>query len=94
MKVEENGWPTLLPARGYEEQASRLRRMVRAVHDFRGTYNVSDYRWFNLRDGDTRRAGACSSTSACSSRTTEPSRRSGSTASSCAASAGRARVRP
>ena len=27
--------------------------MVRAVHDFRGTYNVTDYRWFNLRDGDT-----------------------------------------
>jgi hypothetical protein len=26
---------------------------VRAVHDFRGTYNVSDYRWFNLRDGNT-----------------------------------------
>jgi hypothetical protein len=23
------------------------------VHDFRGTYNVSDYRWFNLRDGDS-----------------------------------------
>jgi hypothetical protein len=23
------------------------------VHDFRGTYNISDYRWFNLRDGDT-----------------------------------------
>jgi hypothetical protein len=27
--------------------------MVPAVHDFRGTYNVTDYRWFNLRDGDT-----------------------------------------
>jgi hypothetical protein len=26
---------------------------VRAAHDFRGNYNVSDYRWFNLRDGDT-----------------------------------------
>jgi len=26
---------------------------VRAVHDFRGTYNVTDYRWFNLRDADT-----------------------------------------
>jgi hypothetical protein len=23
------------------------------VHDFRGTYHVSDYRWFNLRDGDS-----------------------------------------
>jgi hypothetical protein len=27
--------------------------MIRAAHDFRGTYNVTDYRWFNLRDGDT-----------------------------------------
>jgi hypothetical protein len=23
------------------------------VHDFRGTYNVTDYRWHNLRDGDS-----------------------------------------
>ena len=27
--------------------------MVRAVHDFRGTYNVTDYRWFDLRDHNT-----------------------------------------
>ena len=53
MKVEENGWPTQPPARSYEKQARVLELMVRAVHDFRGTYNVSDYRWFNLRDGDT-----------------------------------------
>jgi hypothetical protein len=53
IKVEENGWPTLLPARGYAEQAQRLRRMVRAVHDYRGTFGVSDYRWFNLRDADS-----------------------------------------
>jgi hypothetical protein len=53
IKVEENGWPTQLPARGYEEQTNRLRRMVWAVHDYRGTFNVSDYRWFNLRDADS-----------------------------------------
>jgi hypothetical protein len=53
MKVEENGWPTQPPARSYERQAEVLRTMVGAVHDFRGTYNVTDYRWFNLRDGDT-----------------------------------------
>jgi hypothetical protein len=23
------------------------------VHDFRGTYNVTDYRWFDLRDHNT-----------------------------------------
>jgi hypothetical protein len=53
IKVEENGWPTLLPARGYDEQARRLRAMVRAVSDYRGTFGVSDYRWFNLRDADS-----------------------------------------
>jgi hypothetical protein len=53
IKVEENGWPTLPPERGYAEQAARLRGMVRAVHDYRGTFGVSDYRWFNLRDADS-----------------------------------------
>ena len=52
MKVEENGWPTF-PGRSEQDQAEFLERMVRAVSDFRGTYNVSDYRWFNLRDGDS-----------------------------------------
>jgi len=52
MKVEENGWPTF-PGRSREMQADVLRTMVGAVHDFRGTFNVTDYRWFNLRDGDS-----------------------------------------
>jgi hypothetical protein len=52
MKVEENGWPTF-PGRTRAMQADVLRTMVAAVHDFRGTYNVTDYRWFNLRDGDS-----------------------------------------
>ncbi len=50
--VEENGWPTG-PGRSYDDQATVLESMVRAVHDFRGTFNVSDYRWFDLRDHDT-----------------------------------------
>ena len=50
--VEENGYPTG-PGRSYERQAQALETMVRAVHDFRGTFNVSDYRWFNLRDANT-----------------------------------------
>ena len=54
--VEENGWPTAPPERSYEQQAKVAETMVRAVHDFRGTYNISDYRWFNLRDGDTTSA--------------------------------------
>jgi hypothetical protein len=52
IEIGENGWPTT-PGRSYEEQANILREMVRAVHDFRGTYNVTDYRWFNLRDSQT-----------------------------------------
>ncbi|HEX8741748.1 MAG TPA: hypothetical protein VF712_01310 [Thermoleophilaceae bacterium] len=51
--VEENGWPTSPPERSYEKQAQVAETLVRAVHDFRGTYNITDYRWFNLRDGDT-----------------------------------------
>jgi len=50
--VEENGWPTS-PTRTYDRQVEALETQVRAFHDFRGTYNVSDYRWFNLRDGDS-----------------------------------------
>ena len=50
--IEENGWPTS-PNRTEEQQVEVMNTMVRAVHDFRGTYNVTDYRWFNLRDGDT-----------------------------------------
>jgi hypothetical protein len=51
--VEENGWPTSQPARTYERQAEAMETMVRAFSDFRGTYNVSDYRWFDLRDSDS-----------------------------------------
>jgi hypothetical protein len=53
IRVEENGYPTQPPLRSYPDQARRLDAMVRAVNAFRGTYNVSDYRWFNLRDADT-----------------------------------------
>jgi hypothetical protein len=27
--------------------------MVNAFDELRGTYNVTDYRWFNLRDADS-----------------------------------------
>jgi hypothetical protein len=53
IKVEENGWPTLPPARDYATQARLLEAMVRTVHRYRGTFGVTDYRWFNLRDGDS-----------------------------------------
>jgi hypothetical protein len=51
--VEENGWPTSPPARSYDQQAQSLETQVRTFQDFRGTYNVSDYRWFDLRDSDS-----------------------------------------
>ena len=51
--VEENGWPTSPPTRSYERQVTALETQVRAFHDFRGTFNVSDYRWFDLRDSDS-----------------------------------------
>jgi hypothetical protein len=47
--VEENGWPTG-PGRSEAEQVRAMRQMVGAVRDFRGTYDVTDYRWFDLRD--------------------------------------------
>src|SRR5206468_3396179 len=53
--VEENGWPTG-PGRAEDAQARSLQTMVRAVHDFRGTYGVTDYRWFDLRDHNTASA--------------------------------------
>ena len=56
IEIGENGWPTF-PGRAYADQAEILRVMVQAVHDFRGTYNVRDYRWFNLRDSQTGHPG-------------------------------------
>jgi len=50
--VEENGWPTG-PGRSGHEQVRAMRQMVGAVNDFRGIYNVTDYRWFDLRDHNT-----------------------------------------
>jgi hypothetical protein len=52
IKVEENGYPTG-PGRPESEQVNAMEQMVRAVSDFRGTYNVTDYRWFDLRDHDS-----------------------------------------
>jgi hypothetical protein len=56
MYVEENGWPTF-GTRREDMQAQVADRMIRAVSDFRGTYDVTDYRWFNLRDANTGDSG-------------------------------------
>jgi len=50
--VEENGWPTG-PGRSEDAQERALRDMVGTVDEFRGTFGVSDYRWFDLRDHNT-----------------------------------------
>ena len=50
--VSENGYPTG-PGRSEAEQVTAAGQMIRAVDDFRGNYNVTDYRWFDLRDGDS-----------------------------------------
>jgi hypothetical protein len=52
--VEENGYPTGdSPDRSEARQAEALQGMVGATQDFRGTYDISDYRWFDLRDSDS-----------------------------------------
>jgi hypothetical protein len=52
--IEENGFPTSpSPDRSEQRQVDVMKTLIKAVDDFRGTYNVSDYRWFNLRDGDS-----------------------------------------
>jgi hypothetical protein len=51
--ITENGWPTAPPARSYSEQETALREMVGAAHDFRANFNVTDYRWFDLRDSNS-----------------------------------------
>ena len=56
MYVEENGWPTF-GTRKEDMQALVADQMIRAVNDYRANYDVSDYRWFNLRDANTSDSG-------------------------------------
>jgi hypothetical protein len=35
------------------EQAAALTELVQAACDYSGTFNITDYRWFNLRDSST-----------------------------------------
>lgn len=50
--ISENGWPTG-PGRSAATQAAVLDAMVRGVNAWRGTYHVTDYNWFDLRDSRT-----------------------------------------
>lgn len=52
LHVSENGYPTG-PGRTEAMQATAMRAAVSTVSAVRGIYNVSDYRWFDLRDNDS-----------------------------------------
>jgi hypothetical protein len=46
--ITEDGVPTGLLSGA--QQAAALTQLVSAAHDYSRTFNVTDYRWFNLRD--------------------------------------------
>ena len=52
LRVTENGYPTG-PGRTEAMQVTVMRAGVEAVYRARGTYNVTGYRWFDLRDADS-----------------------------------------
>lgn len=52
LHISENGYPTG-PGRTQAMQVTAMEAAVGAVNSARGTYNVSDYRWFDLRDNDS-----------------------------------------
>jgi len=55
--ITENGYPTTPLLHSAAEQAQSLSSMIDTVHAYAGTYGVSDYRWFNLRDNDSQGLG-------------------------------------
>jgi hypothetical protein len=55
--VTENGVPTGA-TESYAAQASALRQLVLAVRAYSGTFHVTDYRWFNLRDTNSSATGS------------------------------------
>jgi hypothetical protein len=52
LHVSESGYPTG-PGRTEDMQETVLRAAVQTVAQARGTYGVTDYRWFDLRDADS-----------------------------------------
>ncbi len=49
--LTENGVPT--GTNSEAAQADALRQLVQAARDYSGTFGITDYRWFNLRDSET-----------------------------------------
>lgn len=52
LRIEETGWPTG-PGRSEAEQKNVLRQFVTTVVKYRGTYQLTDFRWFGLRDNNS-----------------------------------------
>jgi hypothetical protein len=53
--VTENGYPS--NGSGNTTQSAAMREMIDAVHRYAATYDVTDYRWFNLRDNNSQGNG-------------------------------------
>lgn len=56
LQVSENGYPTG-PGRTEAMQVTAMKAAIAAVDSARKTYNVTDYRWFDLRDADSASGG-------------------------------------
>jgi hypothetical protein len=54
--VTENGLPSYPPPYSEAQQASALEQELDAVVNYSGTYNITNYRWFGLRDSETGNA--------------------------------------
>jgi hypothetical protein len=52
LRIEETGYATG-PGRSEQVQALATREFARAAHRYRGTYNITDFRFFGLRDNNS-----------------------------------------
>lgn len=55
LHISEVGYPTG-PSRSYQDQVIALRSMIGALFRVRLRYDITDVRWFDLRDADTAAA--------------------------------------
>jgi hypothetical protein len=52
IRIEETGWPTG-PGRLEQMQNAAVKAIVLTAIRYRGTYGITDLRWFNLRDNNS-----------------------------------------